>query len=115
MEYLQMKLRRCLMLLNIDPTHNGYDQLLDCVLVQKAKRTEMNVTYSVVSKKYNIKPKSVMRNISYALGKVNNLADRLSALLGFPVDSNALHNGSIIAYLVEYISDFDSLDSDSSA
>ena len=101
----QIYLNHCLMCIGIDPTHKGYYQLLDCILIQ-AERHYRNIhyVYSDVAIKYGIKFKSVMRNISYALSKVEDLARKLSALLGFTVDDSILHNGSIINYLANLVS-----------
>lgn len=65
MKDLQIRTKRSLSFLGIDPTHNGYNQLVDCVLVQAEHRYPyIGFVYSFVALKYGIQYKSVMRNIS---------------------------------------------------
>lgn len=61
--------------------------------------------YAVAAIKYGVKPKSVMRNITYALDHVTDLASRLSEILGFTVDDNSLHNGRVIFYIADLITE----------
>lgn len=100
-------LKQFLKQLSIDPTHKGYKQLYDCVLTRINNEAAITDIYSAVADKYGVKSKSVMRNISYTLGKVDKLSERLSDMLGIKVDENALHNGSVVVYLAEIVADFE--------
>lgn len=104
MRDLNKTVRNCLTRLNIDPTHIGYDQLTDCVIVRiTQKLSAVCKIYEEVGKIYDVKSKSIMRNITYALSQVTDLADRLSKLMGMPVTS--LHNGKVIFYIADLVSE----------
>lgn len=107
MKDIKSHLKQFLLQLSLDPTHKGYKQLYDCILARITNETAITDIYSAVADKYGIKSKSVMRNISYTLSKVDKLSERLSEMLGIKVDDNALHNGSIIFYLAEIVADFE--------
>lgn len=92
--------------LNIDPTHEGYRQMIDCIYVRITEKLHtIGKIYAAVAIRYGVKPKSVMRNITYALGRVTDPAERLSEILGFTVDNNSLHPGRIIFYLADLIAE----------
>lgn len=107
MKDMQSYLKQYMMRLNLDPTHKGYEQLCDCVLARITYGTTITDIYSAVAVKYGIQSKSVMRNISYALNKVEKLSEKLSDILGIKIDENSLHNGNIIYYLADIVSDPD--------
>lgn len=104
MKDTQNYLKQYLTRLSLDPTHKGYEQLCDCVLAKIQNEATITDIYSVVAVKYGIQSKSVMRNISYALNKVEKLSERLSEILGAKIDENSLHNGNIIFYLADIVS-----------
>lgn len=54
--------------------------------------------YRTIAVRHSIKPKSVIRDISYALSKSKYLPSALSELLNFHV-GNHLPNNLVIAYL----------------
>ncbi len=106
MKFSRNNLKRCLLRLNLDPTHIGYSQLIDCVSIQADRHfSNIGIVYSLVATKYGILPNSVVRNISYACNKIDDLDRRLSELLGFNISSNSLHNSRIISYLADFLSD----------
>lgn len=104
MKDIQNYLKQYLMRLSLDPTHKGYEQLYDCVLTRISNEATITDIYSAVAVKYGIQSKSVMRNISYALNKVDKLSERLSEIMGIKIDNNSLHNGNIIFYLADIVS-----------
>jgi len=106
MNDLKMVIKSCLLRLNIDPTHKGFSQLLECVFVCAVERyIRIGDIYAVVADKYGIQPDSVSRNITYALNHVNDFPSRLIELLNIKIDVNALHNGMIITYLADFVTE----------
>ena len=55
--------------------------------------------YDIVGKYRNVKPKTLMRAISYSLAQSFSIAERLSALVGVNIPSSDIHSGLVIAYL----------------
>ena len=55
--------------------------------------------YRIIGEVRNIKPKSVMREISYAISQAFGIVDRLSRLVGVTLTDNDIHSGLVIAYL----------------
>lgn len=104
MKEAKAQIKYCLMSLSMDPTHNGYEQLLECILMRLSQNMSISEMYRKIAKRYGVKEKTVMRNVSYALGKVENLNEKLSKMMGFRVPSEGLHIGRIVSYLAEYVS-----------
>ncbi|MDE5592892.1 MAG: sporulation initiation factor Spo0A C-terminal domain-containing protein [Clostridiales bacterium] len=55
--------------------------------------------YRIIGELRNIKPKSVMREIAYAISQAFGIVDRLSKLVGVTLSDNDIHSGLVIAYL----------------
>ena len=55
--------------------------------------------YRIIGEVRKIKPKSVMREISYAIAQAFGIVDRLSSLVGITLTENDIHSGLVIAYL----------------
>lgn len=55
--------------------------------------------YRIIGEIRNIKPKSVMREISYALAQSFGIAERLSKMIGIHLTENDIHCALVIAYL----------------
>ena len=55
--------------------------------------------YRTIGEIRGIKPKSVMREISYAVSQAFNLSQNLSAMVGTTIPEQDIHNGLVIAYL----------------
>lgn len=55
--------------------------------------------YRIIGDIRKIKPKSVMREISYAIAQAFDIAERLSKLVGITMSDNDIHSGLVIAYL----------------
>ncbi|MDE6200437.1 MAG: sporulation initiation factor Spo0A C-terminal domain-containing protein [Clostridiales bacterium] len=55
--------------------------------------------YRIIGELRHIKPKSVMREIAYAIAQAFDIVDRLSKLVGVTLTDNDIHSGLVIAYL----------------
>lgn len=55
--------------------------------------------YRIIGEIRRIKPKSVMREIAYAISQSFGIAERLSKLVGVTLSDNDIHSGLVIAYL----------------
>lgn len=55
--------------------------------------------YRIIGAMRKIKPKSVMREITYAITQAFDIVDRLSKLVGINLSDNDIHSGLVIAYL----------------
>ena len=78
----------------------GYDALVDCVnLSSEMPSYGICNIYAAVGAARKIKPRSVLRNISYAICKANNIAESLSNIVGARVLPQEVHAGLVISYL----------------
>ncbi len=78
----------------------GYDCLADAVILYGAGAcTGFCEIYRIIGLLRGLKPKSVMREISYAISLTRDIHIQLSKLTGFIVDKNDVHNALVIAYL----------------
>lgn len=78
----------------------GYDCLADAVILYGAGAcTGFCEIYRIIGLLRGLKPKSVMREISYAISQTRDIHIQLSKLTGFIVDKNDVHNALVIAYL----------------
>ncbi len=98
-------IKRALLRLSIDPSHIGFSQLLDSVFIRVSSHSDLDDIFSSVARTYNVNPRSVKRNISYALSRVDDLHIRFSNLLGFSFSPDSLHLSNIIIYLAEFVLD----------
>lgn len=99
-------IKRNLIRLNIDPTHLGFKQLVECINVRICYGLNtLGKIYAAVSKGYGVQPKTVMRNVTYALRHAYDLPQRLSEILGFQIDTNTLHSGKVIFYMADYVAE----------
>lgn len=55
--------------------------------------------YRIIGELRNIKYKSVMREISYAIAQAFGIAERLSRLVGVTLTESDIHSALVIAYL----------------
>lgn len=55
--------------------------------------------YRIIGEIRRIKPKSVMREIAYAISQSFGIVERLSKLVGVTLSDNDIHSGLVIAYL----------------
>ncbi len=78
----------------------GYDCLVDAVILYGTGAcTGFCEIYRIIGLLRGLKPKSVMREISYAISQTRDIHIQLSKLTGFIVDKNDVHNALVIAYL----------------
>ncbi len=78
----------------------GYDCLVDAVILYGTGAcTGFCEIYRIIGLLRGLKPKSVMREISYAISQTRDIHIKLSKLTGSIVEKNDVHNALVIAYL----------------
>lgn len=78
----------------------GYDCLTDAIILYGTYTcTRYCGIYRIIAETRDIKPKSVMREISYAIKESLDIHEKLSALVGIDIPKTLVHNGLVIAYL----------------
>lgn len=80
----------------------GFNSLVDAVILYGTEyKTSFCEIYAEIGMLRGLKPKTVMREISYALAQSYNLPERLSAMIGVPLSQSDIHCGLVIAYLAK--------------
>ena len=82
----------------VPPELAGCTYLSEAVELRAFRNASAMDIYRTIAVRHSIKPKSVIRDISYALSKSKYLPSALSELLNFHVGSH-LPNNLVIAYL----------------
>ena len=78
----------------------GSDCLVDAVILYGTDMcTRFCEIYRIIGEVRNIKPKSVMRLISYTVMQAFDLPSRLSEMVGTTIPPDHVHSGLVIAYL----------------
>lgn len=78
----------------------GFNCLVDAIILHGTEySTSFCEIYNEIALIRNLKPKTVMREISYAIAQSFCLHERLSELMGIPISQADVHNGLVIAYL----------------
>ncbi len=78
----------------------GFNRIVDAVILcGVGECTNSTEIYARVGALRNIKPKSVLRVITYAIRHAFDLPARLSAMIGIPIPESDIHSGLVIAYL----------------
>ena len=78
----------------------GSNCLVDAIILYGTELcTGFCEIYRIIGEVRGIKPKSVMREISYAIVQAFGIVERLSKLVGVPLTQNDIHSGLVIAYL----------------
>ena len=78
----------------------GSDSLVDAVILYGTDTcTGFCEIYRVIGEVRNVKPKSIMRAISYAITQAFDLSTRLSEMIGTTIPPDHVHSGLVIAYL----------------
>ncbi|MCH5162240.1 MAG: hypothetical protein J1G38_01980 [Clostridiales bacterium] len=77
----------------------GFDYLVDAVLLSDGGRNRICDIYDRIAAERRAKPKSVMRDISYAAYNAPNLHRALSDMVGTNIAASDVHNALVIAYL----------------
>lgn len=84
----------------IPPDLVGCKYLTEAIELKALNNHKAMSIYRTIAQRNAIKPKSVIRDISYALSKSETLHRLLSKLLGdVPIDKKQLHNSLVITYL----------------
>ncbi len=74
--------------------------LIDAVILHGTEMcTGFCEIYRAIADIRGLKPKSVMREISYAIAQAFDLPDRLSTMVGTDIPPSDIHSGLVIAYL----------------
>lgn len=78
----------------------GFRCLVDAVILFGTEMCDgFCEIYRTIGALRELKPKSVMREISYAVNQSYDLHNKLSAMIGTTVCEADIHNGLVIAYL----------------
>lgn len=78
----------------------GFARLVDAVILYGTETSaSFCEIYRMIGEMRKLKPKTVMREISYAVMQAFDIAGRLSELIGLPVPPSDIHSGLVIAYL----------------
>lgn len=78
----------------------GSDSLADAVILYGTDTcTAFCEIYRIIGAVHDVKPKSIMRAISYAITQAFDLAERLSDMIGTTIPPDHVHSGLVIAYL----------------
>lgn len=83
----------------IPPNLIGHAYLAAASEMYASGKYSISDAYRAIAEQHNIKPRSVMRNITYAIRQGFNVAKRLSEITGISVGDDQLHNALVIAYL----------------
>ena len=77
----------------------GYSRLIDAVLLYSSTSYTLGELYRAIAEMHAIKPKTVIREISYALKQSHHIEKRLSEIIGSTFSSHEIHCGLVIAEL----------------
>lgn len=77
----------------------GFRCLADATVLQAFSELSLCGKYRVIGRYRGLKPKTVMRLISYAIEDAPNFSARLSRMIGDDLSPSDLHNGLVIAIL----------------
>lgn len=78
---------------------SGFSSLVEAVVLYAYQPVAFCKLYARLAESRGVKPKSVMREIAYALDQAFDLAERLSEILGIKIARIDIHSGLVIAYL----------------
>ena len=79
---------------------NGCAYLTEAATVYAAcPDAKLTDIYGAVGSRHGVKPKTVMREINYAVAQAFDVAEKLSALIGVRIPPAQVHGGLIIAYI----------------
>lgn len=83
----------------VRPYLSGCTYLAEAIeLYSGEEQTPMSV-YRSIAERHSVKPKTVMRNIAYAISKCGDMHNKLSDMMGIKIHPDEIHNGLVIAYL----------------
>ena len=101
---LYRKAEATVLRLGINPSKNGYTYLIEAsALYSKDCAVPMKRIYETVASFHGVKPRTVMRGITYAIEEARELHKRLSQMISAPVTINDLRSGLVIAYLAKIL------------
>lgn len=89
----------------VPPCLVGYEYLTKATEIYAKGNYSITDVYRIIAEQSDIKPKSVMRNISYAISQSFDFCNRLSDIMGIKIPSSEIHNALVISYLATKIND----------
>lgn len=91
---------RLLILCGIRVDLKGFNSLTDAVILHGTQMCKgFCHIYGIIAELRGLRPKTVMREISYVITRSSEVSNRLSELLGVPIAEMDIHNSMVIAYL----------------
>ena len=93
---------RLVLICGVHANLKGFARLTDAIILYSADDVEycvLNKLYQAIADIRKIKPKTVIREISYAILHAPHIAARLSELVGATISPDEIHNGLVIAAL----------------
>lgn len=82
----------------------GSDCLAEAVMLYAENRNKgFCEIYRIIAERRGLKPKSVLRQISYALNASTDITERISEITGLAFDEQDVHAARIIAYLARLL------------
>lgn len=91
---------RLVMRAGVSAKYKGAHTLADTVILYGTDVSHKFCTlYDIVADYRELKPKTVMREIDYAISQARELPVRLSVMIGTTVRADSIHSGLVISYL----------------
>lgn len=82
----------------------GSDCLAEAITLYAENRNQgFCEIYRIIAERRGLKPKSVLRQISYALNASTGITERISEITGLTFDEQDVHAARIIAYLARLL------------
>lgn len=96
----RLRAERLVLKCGIHANLKGFSRLTDAVILYSAGVCfTLSELYKSIAELRSLKPKTVIREISYAIAQSPHLEMRLSELVGSEFCSDEIHNGLVIAAL----------------
>lgn len=111
-ENISLKAAGLVMKCGVQPSLIGYTFLAEASVLYAFEKTSVSNIYRKIAEKYGIQPRSVMRNMSYALSQGFDVHKKLSRIMGVEIPNNQIHNSLVIAYIAFKLKTDDNKDRD---
>lgn len=83
----------------VPPTLKGHKYLAEAIELYADGDYSYSDLYRRIAENNDVKPKSIMRDISYAISQGFEFTERLSELMDMPIPREQMHNALAISYL----------------
>lgn len=83
----------------VPPTLKGSRYLAEAVEMYAGGEYSFTDIYKRIAANNGVRPKSIMRDIAYALSQGFDFSQRLSQVLEIPIPETQMHSGLAISYL----------------